>query len=357
MSDNQLLTLRQKIDAIDIRILDLLNQRACLAQQVGHIKAETNAQIFRPEREIQVLRRTVEHNLGPLRNFDIQTIFREIMSACRVLEKRVVVAYLGPQGTFSEQAVYQQFGHAIRSLPCTSIDQVFHDTEAGITDFGVVPVENSSEGVVNRTLDLLLQTTLRIGGEISIPIHHNLMTKSGDTQKLVCICAHPQALAQCNAWLNKNYPGVMRQAVSSNAEAARMASEDIKIGAIAGEIAKQKYNLQIVNAHIQDNPHNCTRFIIIGHLQTARSGQDQTSIILSIPNKIGAMSNLLEPLTKHAIPMIRFESRPMRVGMWEYYFYIDLEGHEQDIKIAAALSELKINATFFKLLGSYPCTT
>lgn len=354
MSDDKLLPLRQQIDAIDAQILDLLNQRARVAQEVGHVKAETNAPVFRPEREAQVLRKAAERNPGPLLGTDIQTIFREVMSACRALEKRVTVAYLGPQGTFTEQAVYQQFGHAVEGLPCVSIDEVFRDAEAGTAEFGVVPVENSSEGVINRTLDLLLQTTLRISGEISIPVHHSLMTKAGGMQGITRICAHSQALAQCNAWLNQNYPGIARQAVASNAEAARMASEDASVAAIAGEIAGQTYNLQTVNAHIQDDPHNRTRFAVIGRLQTAPSGRDQTSIVLSVPNKAGAVYNLLAPLARHGVSMTRFESRPARMGAWEYYFYVDLEGHEQDEKVARALAELKENAAFFKLLGSYP---
>ncbi|MCI1003441.1 prephenate dehydratase [Herbaspirillum sp. C7C8] len=354
MSDDKLLPLRQKIDAIDAQILDLLNQRARVAQEVGHVKAETNAPVFRPEREAQVLRRAADRNPGPLLGTDIQTIFREVMSACRALEKRVVVAYLGPEGTFSEQAVYQQFGHAIEGLPCVSIDEVFRDAEAGTADFGVVPIENSSEGVINRTLDLLLQTTLTISGEVAIPVHHSLMTASGNMDGITRICAHSQALAQCNAWLNMNYPAIERQAVASNAEAARMAGEDKSVAAIAGEIAGQKYNLQTVNAHIQDDPHNRTRFAVIGRLRTAPSGRDQTSIVLSVPNKAGAVYNLLAPLARHGVSMTRFESRPARMGAWEYYFYVDLEGHEQDEKVARALEELRQNAAFFKLLGSYP---
>lgn len=354
MSDDQLLPLRRKIDAIDAHILDLLNQRARVAQEVGRIKAETSAPVFRPEREAQVLRKAVERNPGPLLFSDIQTIFREVMSACRALEKRVVVAYLGPEGTFSEQAVYQQFGHAVAGSPCVSIDEVFRDVEAGTADFGVAPIENSSEGVINRTLDLLLQTTLRISGEVSIPVHHSLMTRTGGMQGVTCICAHSQALAQCNAWLRQNYPTIARQAVASNAEAARMAGEDASIAAIAGAIAGQKYHLQIVNACIQDDPHNRTRFAVIGRLQTEPSGHDQTSIVLSVPNRAGAVYNLLAPLARHGVSMTRFESRPARMGVWEYYFYVDLEGHQEDEKVARALAELKENAAFFKLLGSYP---
>lgn len=352
--DDKLKPLRDQIDAIDKQILDLLNLRARVAQDVGHVKAETNAPVFRPEREAQVLRTAAERNPGPLLAGDVQTIFREVMSACRALEKRVTVAYLGPAGTFSEQAVYQQFGHAVEAMPCASIDEVFRAAEAGTADFGVVPVENSTEGAINRTLDLLLQTTLLISGELSLPVHHSLMTKSGSMDNVKRICAHSQALAQCQAWLNQHYPNVERQAVASNGEAARIASDDSTVAAIAGEIAGQRYNLQVVKAHIQDDPHNRTRFAVIGCLQTAPSGKDQTSLVLSVPNKPGAVYNLLAPLARHSVSMTRFESRPARMGTWEYYFYVDVEGHAADDKVAKALVELKENAAFFKLLGSYP---
>ncbi len=353
-TDNKLKPLREQIDAIDAQILDLLNQRARVAQQVGHVKAETNAPVFRPEREAQVLRSVAERNPGPLLNTDIQTVFREVMSACRALEKRVTVAYLGPAGTFSEQAVYQQFGRAVEGMPCTSIDEVFRATEAGTADFGVVPIENSSEGVINRTLDLLLQTTLTLSGEVSIQVNHSLMTRSGNMNEIKSICAHSQALAQCQLWLNQNYPSIERRAVASNAEAARMASEDTSVAAIASEIAGKNYSLQVIKAHIQDDPHNRTRFAVIGRLLTAPSGKDQTSLVLSVPNKAGAVYSLLAPLAKHGVSMTRFESRPARMGTWEYYFYVDVEGHLKDSKVADALKELKDNAAFFKVLGSYP---
>ncbi|MES2073652.1 MAG: prephenate dehydratase [Pseudomonadota bacterium] len=355
-SDNKLLPLRHKIDAIDAQILALLNERARVAQEVGHVKAETNAPVFRPEREAQVLRTVAANNPGPLQNDDVQTIFREVMSACRALERRVTVAFLGPVGTFSEQAVYQQFGRAVLVSPCVSIDEVFRATEAGTADFGVVPIENSSEGAINRTLDLLLQTSLVISGELSIPVHHSLMTKLGHMDGIARICAHSQALAQCQAWLNQHYPHIERHAVASNAEAALMASKDTSVAAIAGEIAGQQYNLQVVSAHIQDDPHNRTRFAIIGRLHTTPSGKDQTSLVLAVPNKAGAVYKMLAPLATHGVSMTRFESRPARTGNWEYYFYVDVEGHVMDDRVAKATAELKDNAAFFKVLGSYPCT-
>jgi chorismate mutase/prephenate dehydratase len=351
---DKLKPLREQIDAIDAQILVLLNQRAKVAQEVGHVKAETNAPVFRPEREAQVLRSVADRNPGPMAGGDVQTIFREIMSACRALEKRVTVAYLGPVGTFSEQAVYQQFGSAVEGLPCASIDEVFRATEAGTADFGVVPVENSSEGAINRTLDLMLATTALISGEVAIAVHHSLMSKTGGMDGVSVICAHSQALAQCQVWLNQNYPNIERRAVASNAEAARIAGEDPTVAAIASELAGAQYKLGVVKGHIQDDPHNRTRFAVIGHLQTLPSGKDHTSLVLAVPNKSGAVYQLLAPLAKHGVSMTRFESRPARMGTWEYYFYVDVEGHVHDAAVAQALLELKDQAAFFKVLGSYP---
>ena len=351
---DKLLPLRQQIDEIDAQILELLSRRGRVAQEVGHVKAETNAPVFRPEREAQVLRGVADRNPGPLKNADVQTIFREIMSACRALEKRVTVAFLGPAGTFSEEAVYKQFGSAIEALPCASIDEVFRATEAGTADFGVVPVENSSEGAINRTLDLLLATTTVISGEVSIPVHHSLMTRTGSMDGVTVVCAHSQALAQCQVWLNLHHPDIERRAVASNAEAARMASVDPGIAAIASEMAGEQYKLGVVEAHIQDDPHNRTRFVVIGKLHTNPSGKDHTSLVLAVPNKAGAVYDLLAPVARHGVSMTRFESRPARIGTWEYYFYVDVEGHVQDPHVARALEELKQNAAFYKVLGSYP---
>ncbi len=354
MSDDKLLPLREQIDAIDAQLLALLNQRARVAQEVGHVKAETNAPVFRPEREAQVLGRIAANNTGPLPSADLQVIFREVMSACRALEKRVAVAFLGPVGTYSEQAVWQQFGQAVAGLPCSSIDEVFRSVEAGTADFGVVPVENSTEGAISRTLDLLLQTSLSISGEVALQVHHSLMTKSGSMQGIKRICAHSQALAQCQVWLNDHYPDIARQALASNGEAARLASEDASVAAIASETAAKLYGLAVVHAHIQDDPHNRTRFVVIGRLKPGSSGRDQTSLVLSVPNKPGAVYELLAPLAKYGVSMTRFESRPARTGSWDYYFYVDIEGHAHDAKVAQALQELEQQAAFFKVLGSYP---
>lgn len=346
--------LRDQIDAIDAQLLDLLNRRARVAQEVGHTKNKVDAPVFRPEREAQVLRGIAERNPGPLGNKELQTIFREIMSACRSLEKKVIVAYLGPEGTFSEQAVYQHFGTSINAIPCASIDEVFRAAEAGTADFGVVPIENSTVGAISRTLDLLMQTPLTISSEVSIPIHHNLMTLSGTMDGVHSICAHSQALAQCQGWLNQHYPNIIRQAVASNAEAARLASEDPAVAAIAGEIASQHYGLQVVSAHIQDEPQNRTRFAVIGHKETESSGKDQTSLVLSVQNKAGAVYKMLSPLDKFGVSMTRFESRPAKTGNWEYYFFVDIEGHVKEEKIQLALAELKDSVAYFKVLGSYP---
>ena len=354
MSDDKLKPLRDQIDEIDAQLLALLNERARVAQQVGHVKAETNAPVFRPEREAQVLARIADTNPGPLLSSDLQSIFREVMSACRALENRVTVAFLGPVGTYSEQAVWRQFGQAVDALPCVSIDEVFRSVEAGTAGFGVVPVENSTEGTVNRTLDLLLQTTLSISGEVALPVHHSLMTRSGNMEQVTRICAHSQALAQCQSWLNQHYPNIERQAVASNGEAARMATEEGQVAAIASEVAAKRYGLSIVHDHIQDDPHNRTRFFVVGRLMPSASGQDQTSLVLSVPNKPGAVYELLAPLARHGVSMTRFESRPARTGRWDYYFYVDIEGHADDAKVAQALAELQSQAAFFKVLGSYP---
>ncbi len=271
-----------------------------------------------------------------------------------MLEKTIKAAYLGPVGTYSEQAMHEYFGQSIEGVPCPSIDEVFRSVEAGAAEFGVVPIENSTEGAVSRTLDLLLQTQLLIGGELALPIHHNLLTLNGDLTGVTRVCAHPQALAQCQGWLASNAPHLERQAVSSNAEGARLAADDPSVAAIAGDRAATRYGLQVVHALIQDDPHNRTRFVMIGKEPTGVSGNDRTSLIVSVANEPGAMVKLLEPLARHGVSMTRFESRPARVGTWEYYFYIDVEGHRDDAPVAAALAELGEKAEFLKILGSYP---
>jgi chorismate mutase/prephenate dehydratase len=351
---DRLQQLREQIDALDTQLLDLLNARAGLAQQVGEFKKESDAPVYRPEREAQVLRRLADTNPGPLPTAAVQAVFREVMSSCRALEKRMLVAYLGPEGTYSEQAAFRQFGSGIDLQPVVSIDEVFRSVEAGSCDYGVVPIENSSEGAVSRTLDLLLSATVSISAELSLNIHHSLMTHGGSMQGVTRVCAHPQALAQCRAWLNQHHPQLERVPVSSNAEAARLAAEDSTVAAIAGDFAASRYGLRVVAGHVQDDPHNRTRFAVIGRHEAPASGKDQTSLILSVPNRPGAVYHMLAPLARHDVSMTRFESRPARLGTWEYYFYVDIEGHRSDPKVALALQELKAETAFFKILGSYP---
>ena len=352
--DKDLAPLRARIDALDQQLLELLGQRAQAAQEVGKVKHGTNAPVFRPERERQVIDGLIAKNKSPIAPEGITYIWREIMSACRALEAPVRVAYLGPAGTFSEQAAFAQFGQSISGVPCATIDEVFRAVDAGAAEFGVVPVENSSEGAVSRTLDLLLDTDLRITGEIALMIKHHLLTKTGTLNGVTKVFAHPQALAQCQRWLATNTPALERQAVSSNGEAAKIAAADSTIAAIAGDIAQQQYGLSPVQSSIQDDPHNRTRFVVISHGSCQASGKDQTSVILSVTNKPGAVYHLLAPLAKHGVSMNRFESRPARRGTWEYFFYIDIDGHASDPKVAAALAELETEAAFFKNLGSYP---
>ncbi|MGO4305272.1 prephenate dehydratase [Cupriavidus sp. RAF12] len=346
--------LRDQIDTVDRELLALLNRRAQLALDVGEVKKKYGAPVFRPERELQVIRKVQAANPGPLLGESVASIWREVMSACRGLEKPLEIAFLGPAGTFSEQALYAHFGHEVTGVPCPSIDEVFRAVEAGTVEYGVVPVENSTEGAVSRTLDLFLQTSLKISGEIALKVHHNLMASTPDMKGVTVVRAHAQALAQCQHWLTANYPHLERQAVSSNAEAARMASEDPTVAAIAGESAANRYHLHVVRTHIQDDPHNRTRFAVIGRYETEPSGSDQTSLILSVPNKAGAVYQLLAPLAENGVSMCRFESRPARSGAWEYYFYVDVEGHQHEPAVARALQALHRNAAYLKVLGSYP---
>lgn len=353
MSD-RLSELRQRIDDVDGRLLDLLGERGRLVLEVGALKHATNAPVWRPEREAQILRRLAERNPGPLPDAAIAAVWREVISGCRELERRLRVAYLGPVGTFSEQAVLAQFGQGVEAVPCLSIDEVFRATEAGTADFGVVPVENSSEGAVNRSLDLFLQSPLKICGEVSVPVRHHLLTRNGSMDGVTRICAHAQALAQCTGWLNRNYPNLERVPVSSNAEGARLAALEAQTAGIAGDGALGRYEVQVVAQSIQDDPLNRTRFAVIGNHVCGPSGSDQTSLILSVPDRAGAVHALIEPLSRHGVSMKRFESRPARQGNWEYYFYIDLLGHDTDPSVSAALTEIRAHAAYFKSLGSYP---
>jgi chorismate mutase / prephenate dehydratase len=353
--------LRQQIDAVDRELMILLSRRARLALEVGELKKREGSVVFRPEREAQVIENIKAINPGPLRAENVAPIWREIMSACRSLETPTRIAYLGPAGTFSEGAALGFFGSSIVRVPCASIDEVFRATAAGAADFGVVPVENSTEGVVARSLDLFLTTPLFIIGETSLFVRHNLLRLGNDLAGIDAVVAHPQALAQCHGWLSQHLPAVERRPVSSNAEGARLASLDRRLAAVASERAGSEYGLHVVQPAIQDDPHNRTRFAIVAHPQKhpspQASGHDCTSLVVSVVNRPGAVHDMLVPLKKHGVSMTRFESRPARSGQWEYYFYIDLQGHPQQPAVAAALAELREVCAFFKVLGTYPLDT
>jgi chorismate mutase/prephenate dehydratase len=346
--------LRDAIDAVDRRLVELLNERARLAVEVGRLKQAIGAPVYRPEREAEVLRRVAALGGGPLPAAGLQHVFREIMSACRALERPVRVAYLGPAGTFSEMALVKQFGSSALAEACSSIDDVFRTVEAGGAEFGIAPIENSTEGSVTRTLDLLLSMPLQIVAEVSLPIRHHLLTRSGTMDGVHSLCAHAQALAQCAGWLDRYAAQPQRRSVASNAEAARLAAEDPGIAAVAGEQAAQRYGLRVVAGNIQDDPGNRTRFVVLGRQDTLPTGRDKTSLVLSVPNRAGAVHRMLAPLAEHGVSMTRFESRPARSGAWEYFFYVDIEGHERDPAVAEALAALRAMCPFFKSLGSYP---
>jgi chorismate mutase / prephenate dehydratase len=354
-----LAALRVQIDEVDTQLIALLQKRAKLALEVGEVKKTINAPVYRPEREAQILANFSNPDLaakyvGPLKAPALQAIYREVISACRELERRIRVAYLGPSGTYSEIAALKHFGNGIEPIACPSFDEVFRATESGNADYGVVPLENSTEGAVNRNLDLMLASALKICGETSVPVQHCLMTQSGDMQAITRICAHSQALAQCAGYLDKNHPSIERVPVSSNAEGARLASLDAHTAGIGHELSAERYGVQLVAKAIQDDVSNRTRFAVIGQYEPAASGADQTSLILSVPDKAGAVHALIEPLARFNVSMKRFESRPARQGNWEYYFYIDLLGHQTDANVAAALAHIKSNSAFYKVVGSYP---
>jgi chorismate mutase/prephenate dehydratase len=353
-----LLALRTQIDAVDRELLNLLNQRAALALEVGEVKKAEGSVAFRPEREAQVIDGLKRSNAGPLKPESVAPIWREIMSACRALETPTRVAYLGPAGTFSEEAALGFFGSSIVKVQCASIDEVFRTTSAGAADFGVVPVENSTEGVVARSLDLFLTEPLFIIGETSLAVRQNLLRRENSLQGIEAVCAHPQSLAQCHGWLSYHLPNVERRPVSSNAEGARLASLDPSMAALASERAGSEFGLHVVAPAVQDDAHNRTRFAIITrpdrHPQPQASGHDCTSLVVSVTNRPGAVHDMLVPLKRHGVSMSRFESRPARSGQWEYYFYIDLQGHPEQTEVAAALKELRAACAFFKVLGTYP---
>ena len=365
MSEKEIKKLRLEIDVLDGELLALLNRRAAAVRKIGALKG--GAPAYRPERESEILRRiaarvatfTAAGGSGALPAEAAVAVFREIISACRALEQDIRVAYLGPQGTFSEQAVRKHFGQAVGAEPAPSIDEVFRSAESGATQFAVVPAENSTDGVVGRTLDLLLTTPLKICGEIELRVRQNLLSRMKGTREIKKIYSHSQSLAQCNGWLGQNLPNAERIPVGSNAEAARRAAKEKGAAAIAGEAAAALYGLKVLGRGIEDDPGNTTRFLVLGQVDPAPTGKDRTSLVLSAENKPGAVHALLSPIAANGVSMSRIESRPAkaRSARWEYVFFIDLEGHQAEPRVAAALAELKARAPFLKVLGSYPAAS
>ena len=354
----ELVDLREEIDGLDLKIQALLNERAKAALKVADLKlAEANSQaveFYHPEREAQILKEVVRRNEGPMDDRAIQQIFREIISASLALEKPMRVAYLGPEGTFSHAAADRHFGHAVETVPEAGIADIFSSVEAGRVRFGVVPVENSTEGAVNLTLDLLTQTSLRVCGELGMRIQHCLMSQADSLSEIKAVHAHPQALAQCWAWLNKNLPHAERISESSNAAAAKLAVEKPEIAAIAAETAAGLYELNILMKGVEDEKNNTTRFLIIGDQDIPPSGDDSTLMLVAAPHRPGGLRRLLQPLEDAGVSMTRIESRPSRSVLWEYVFFIDVDGHQSDATLAPVLKELRELAPLVKVLGSYP---
>jgi chorismate mutase/prephenate dehydratase len=350
-------SLRQKIDDIDSLLIDTISERARCAQQVAEVKEDQGDQAYyKPGREAQVLRRVMEKNQGPLSNEDMARLFRQIMSACLALEQPVKVAYLGPEGTFTQEAALKHFGDSAVSVPQSAIDEVFREVLSGACNYGVVPVENSTEGVISHTLDSFMDSSLKICGEVELRIHQHFMVgENTDKKKISRVYSHAQSLAQCRQWLNANFPAIERVAVSSNAEAAKRVQGEWNSAAIAGDMACELYGLEKLHNKIEDNPDNSTRFLIIGREEVPKSGKDRTSLVVSVRNKPGALHDLLEPFQRHNVDMTRLESRPSRSSKWSYVFFIDLEGHIEDPSVANVIDELSSQVVDLKVLGSYPC--
>jgi chorismate mutase/prephenate dehydratase len=356
--DPALDALRGRIDSLDVEIEELISERARVAKEVGVLKGLTStAEFYRPEREAQVLRRVVERNKGPLRDEEMVRLFRELMSACLAQEEPLKVAYLGPEGTFTQSAVLKHFGHSVHALAVPTIDEVFHEVEAATADFGVAPIENSSEGTVNiHTLDMFLTSPLKVCGEIELRIHQHLMGRMADIKNIKRVCSHPQSLAQCKSWLAQNLPDVEQVPVASNAEAARRARDEEGTAALAGEAASKVYGLRILFHTVEDRDDNSTRFVVVGRKLFPPSGNDKTSLLVSATGTKGpgVLLHLLEPLARYGVNMTRIESRPSRRRKWDYVFFVDLDGHAEDPPVGKALEEIKATASLFKVLGAYP---
>ena len=349
--------LREQIDTLDEQLQQLLNRRAELAQQVAHVKQQDDADavFYRPEREAQILARVKERNGGPLDGETVARLFREIMSACLALEQRTRVAFLGPEGTFTQQAALKHFGHAVEAVPLGAIDEVFREVEAGAVHYGVVPVENSTEGVVNHTLDTFIASSLKICGEVELRIHHHLMIGERTREDSITrMYSHQQTLAQCRKWLDSHMPNAERVPVSSNAQAARRLNDEWNAAAIAGEVAAEIYGLKIIKRNVEDHPDTPTRVLMIGRQDVPPSGNDKTSILVSMKNRPGALYHVLKPFQENSISLTRVESRPSRSGTWSYVFFIDFEGHQQDANVIQVLETLEREALDVRVLGSYP---
>jgi chorismate mutase/prephenate dehydratase len=360
MNDDALEKLRDRIDAIDNQLLKLFNQRASCAVEVAAVKRERSeasddsVDFFRPDREAQVIKRLKSLNQGPLSDDEVGRLIREVMSACLALEQPLKIAYLGPEGTFTQSAALKHFGHSVSTIPMSSIPDVFSSVGSGHADYGLVPVENSTEGVISHTLDMFIDSNLKVCGEVEIRVHHHLATQSQDVSDIRHIYSHQQSFAQCRRWLDQNFPGIERIPVSSNAEAARLASIESNAAAICGLPAVEIFALKIAYENIEDLSDNTTRFVIIGSQDVGPSGNDKTSLLISTKNIPGALLGLLQPLADHDISMNKIESRPAQGRKWAYVFFIDIDGHQQDGNVVEALNELKQQAALFKILGSYP---
>jgi chorismate mutase/prephenate dehydratase len=352
----QLTAVRSEIDQLDEQIQALISARARLAYQVRASKGEfANAvDYYRPEREAQVLRNVMQRNQGPLTDAEMVRLFREIMSACLAQQEPLKVAYLGPEGTFTQQAVNRHFGHSVLALSHASIDGVFEQVQGSEADFGVIPVENSSQGIVSHTLDMFLSSDLHICGEIELRVHQNLMTHAKSLNQVERIYSHEQSLSQCKAWIRAHLPKAELIAVGSNAEAARRVRNAPEAAAIAGQSAAAVYGVPILFSNIEDRPDNTTRFLVVGRHLLAPSGRDKTTLLLAGHEGPGLLFSLLKPLDKQKVNMTRIESRPSSLGKWDYVFFVDVEGHAQDSAIAAALVELKKISKLCRVLGSYP---
>jgi chorismate mutase/prephenate dehydratase len=355
MMDDVLKSLRERIDSIDDAILELVSERAGIAQQVGHTKK--GEKIYRPEREAQIVRRLREANPGPLSDETIERLIREIISACRALEQTTRVAYLGPAGTFTQQAVNKQFGHAIEALAEVDIDACFHAVETGRADFAMVPVENSTEGAIVRTLDLIVTSPLKICSEVMLPIHQTLMRKQGGLDGILRVYGHAQSLAQCQHWLNRHLPKAERVSVVSNSDGARRTANEMDSATLGSAAAAEIYNLAVVQARVEDEASNTTRFLVLGKADATPSGNDKTSLVMGAHNQPGAVVKLLQPLADAGISMSKLESRPARGSNWEYLFFVVCYGHRHDPKMIAALAEIEARAAFLKILGSYPAAS